>query len=240
MITITPTTSPREIAEYIKDLREQEGKEKEVLALINKARTFGHNFVINLFWEEALTYQHLYMNDPTEKSAIAKMQKAVEEAKLYIEKYDLGRWKSRLYRFLGRISDYKGKYRDSVNFYQKSIKYVRLDPEPFRIFELKAFLYFAMIMNGKAKEGIRSSRRLFNDFALTPAGRKLKRSDYQTWAIWRSGIAIKTVGAILDKGLTFNKDDLLNWLGKAEIDLASGDFSYRKTEITKLEERLQS
>lgn len=66
-ILITKSTSPEEISKYIFTLREQKGMEKEVLKVINEALSFGHEFIANLFFEEALTNQHLYMNDNSNK-----------------------------------------------------------------------------------------------------------------------------------------------------------------------------
>ena len=89
-------------------LREKKGREKDVLNLIDQALKFGHDWVINLFWEEALTWQHLIMNENTKlngadkikkSAAILQMQKTILRAKFYVEKYELKRWKSRVHIF---------------------------------------------------------------------------------------------------------------------------------------------
>ena len=86
MLQITQKTSPQEISEYIKSLREQRGKEKETLEVINKALGYGHDFVINLFWEEALTYQHILMNDSSNHPALINMENVILQSKFLIEK----------------------------------------------------------------------------------------------------------------------------------------------------------
>lgn len=238
MLQITLKTSPQKISEYIKSLREQKGKEKETLAVINKALSFGHDFVINLFWEEALTYRHILMNDSSNKKAVAQMESAVLKARFYIEKYNLAKWKSRLYRFLGRISDYKSEFSKSVGFYKKAITLSKLDPESFRDSELKEFLSYALIMSGKTEVGYKMARKTFDDFDLTTNGKDLKRKDYQTWAIWRSGIVIRTINAFILKHLNFDRTEFGRWLETVEKDLQKGDFSYRKSEIKSLRQKL--
>jgi len=238
MLQITPKTSPQEIADYIKSLREQKGKEKEVLAVINKALGFGHDFVINLFWEEALTYQHLFMSNQANKEAISKMESAVLMAKFYIGKYKLFKWKSRLFRFLGRVSDYKREFKKSVGFYKKAISFSSFDPEPFRGLELKGFLSYALIMSEKVSAGYKMAIKTFDDFEITVTGKSLKKADYQAWVVWRSGIAIRTIEAFIAKKLNYDKKEFQNWLQLTEKDLQSGDFSYRKAEVKILKQKL--
>lgn len=236
---ITSKVAPYEISEYIKILREQKGKEKETLAIIDKSLVYGHDFVINLFWEKALVYQHMFMNDPSNKKLLNKMETAILEAKYWIEKNKMIRWYSRLYRFLGRISDYKGRFGESLALYKKSIKFVNKDPEPFRILELKAFLNFAETMSGNVGVGYRNAKKLFEDFEVTKVGKELKRKDFFTWAVWRSGITIRTVSVLLDKKYNFEKREIREWIAKTIKDLEKGDFGYRKKELKEIEKRLQ-
>lgn len=238
MFQITTKSSPQEISDYIKTLREQKGKEKGALKVISEALSFGHNFVINLFWEEALTYQHMVMNDPTDKKSIAKMEGSILIAKFYIEKYKLIKWKSRLFRFLGRVGDYRGEFKKSVLNYKKALLFSKLDPEPYRSLEIKGFLSFALIMSGNVSEGYKLSIRLFNEFDDKSQGKKLKKDDYQTWAIWRSGIVIRTIEAFLNKKLNFDRKEFEKWITVTERDLAKGSFPYREMELKSLKQRL--
>lgn len=238
MLQITKNSSPQEISEYIKSIREQKGREKETIAAINKALGYGHDFLINLFLEEALTYQHMFMNNPSDKKAILGMKNAVLTAKFYIEKYKLKRWESRLFRFLGRISDCKGEFFKSVGFYKKAIRFCDLDPEPFRELELNGFLSYALIMSGKSDEGYKLAREIFDNFDSTTDGRKLKNEDFHTWAVWRSGIIIRTIDAFISKEMNFDKKEMLILLKQVENELKKGDFSYRKAEIRVLKSKL--
>lgn len=49
-----PDTSSKEISEHITHLREEKGKEQEVLEIIKKALTHGHGLLVNLLWGETL------------------------------------------------------------------------------------------------------------------------------------------------------------------------------------------
>lgn len=240
-LLITKTTSPEEISEYIKNLREQKGKEKQTLEAINKAFTFGHDFVVNLFFEEALTYQHMVMNDPSNKAALLKMQESVFKAEYYIKKYKLTHWNSRLFRYKGRLSDYKKDYKKAVEFYKKSIYFVKSDSEPFRRLELEAFLSYSQIMSGKYDTGYKLARKTYNKFFNSKEGKNLRSYDNQTWGIWASGITIRTINAFLDKKLIFKRGEFENWLFDTEKLLKTKkDFSYRLDEIKVLKKKLLS
>jgi len=98
MLSITPSTSPKEISDLIAKLREQKGKEKETLAVIDKAMRYGSDHLVNLFWEKALTYQHLVMNEDSKgdkadavkrKKNLLAMEQTVKWAKYFIVRYDL-------------------------------------------------------------------------------------------------------------------------------------------------------
>lgn len=242
-LLITKNTSPEEISGYIKDLREQKGKEKEVIKVIDSAFKFGHDFVVNLFWEEALTYQHIIMNDSSNREALLEMQEAILKAKFYITKYKLTHWNSRLYRYLGRLSDYKKEYKKAVEFYKKAIKFYKTDPEvkldyP-RNLELEAFLSFSLIMSGSLNEGYKLAKTTYRKFFNSKEGKKLKSKDYQTWGIWMSGIAIRTINAYVDKKLLFNRKVFIDWLNEIEKYLKPKDlFSYRLSEIKDLKQKL--
>ena len=139
---------------------------------------------------------------------------------------------------MGRISDYKSEFSKSVGFYKKAILFSKFDPELFREIELKGFLSYALIMSGDSDRGYKLARETFDSFEKSSDGEKLKRSDYQTWAIWRSGIVIRTIEAFITKKLNYNKKEFENWLKTAETDLEKGDFSYRKAEIKILKQKL--
>jgi len=237
MQIFTNKTSFFSISKDIADLREQKGKEKETLSLVDKAIKFGHGFVVNLMWERALSYQHLVMNG--DKSALPKMKAATLAASKYVSDSGLKEWESRAYRFLGRLHDYQGKFSSSIEDYKKAISFVNLDPEPFRKFELEGFLSYAYIMSGKVDLGYRLAVQTFDKYNSSVLGKNLKKKDYPTWAIWKSGVPIRTLGAFLAKNISIDRKIADKWIAEIEKDLESGDFGYRKSEIKALKTKLQ-
>jgi tetratricopeptide (TPR) repeat protein len=240
-LIITKTTSFEEIRKLIGELRERKGKEKETLKLIQEAQSFGHDFVINLFFEEALTHQHLYMNDNSNKKALFDMEKAVLKASFYVNKYKITDLNSRLFRFMGRVSDYRGQYKKAINYYKKSIKYAKSDPEPFRMLEIEAFLSFSTIMSGQFAKGLGIAKSTYKKFISSEEGQKLRKTSYDTWAIWMSGITIRTVNALIDKKVNFDFEETKKWIEDTEKYLDKNDkFSYRKGEIKELWTKLKN
>lgn len=244
-LLITKSTSPEEITKYISILREQKGKEKEVLKVVNDALSFGHDFVANLFFEEALTNQHLYMNDNSNKKALIDMQNSVLRAGHYINKYNLTKWQSRYFRFLGRVEDYKKDFKKSSLYYKKAIKYVNLDPDVAnkvlpRKLELEGFLAYSMIMSGNVN-GFKLSRDLFNKFSNTKEGLELKNKDYTTWVIWFSAVVINTYNALYSKKIKFDTKLAQFWVNTVHGELSSkkDDYLYRKKELSNLMEKMK-
>lgn len=260
MLQITPNTSPKEISDYIARLREKKGNEKATLVVIKKALMFGHNFVVNLLWEEALTYQHLVMNEDAKGESgdlkvrlqnLRKMEEVVKRAGYYIVRFDLEMWKSRLYRFLGRVCDYKGDYKRAVNYYRKSIKLAKFDPEYMenkipRWLEGEAFISYSLIMLGQTGKGHTLARTVYDKFDSTAEAKNLKQQDLTTWLIWKSGIPIRTINALMDKKIVFNTKEAYEWLNDVEEMLKSvknkklwADLKYRMGELNSVKKRLE-
>ena len=175
------------------------------------------------------------------------MEAAVLEAKAYIEKYELDHWESRLYRFLGRISDYKGEFEKSVAFYKKALATVDKDPDRTkgdmpRHLELEAFFLYAKMMAGEVEKGVKDSRKLYAKFENDKEAKKFKENDYAAWAIWRTGIPIRVGYVFLKTEKGIAKEDLLTWLKDARVLLEPqdkeklwADFKLRKKEIGSIE-----
>jgi len=255
--------SPELLLEEIRLLREKKGNDKKVLGLVSEAILAGHSFVIELFWEEALIYQHRIMSELTKpdknqdkasiKSNLKKWENVVNEAGFYIKKYELTHWKSRLHRYLGRVSDYKGDYNRAIGEYEKAILFVNKDPEYVeekipRHLELEAFLSFSTIMTGDIEKGLSMAKTTYKKFEETDDGKRLKREDMPTWIIWKTGIPIRTINALIDKGKLLDKEKMEEWLEEAENLIKKPayskkwkgevDFGFRKDEINALTRRL--
>ena len=261
MLNISSKTSPKEIMEKIQKLREQKGKEKETLELIRRASLYGNDFVVNLFWEKALTYHHLMMDEEAkgEKANnekriqyLLKMEEAVKHAGYFIVRFDQDRWKHRLYRFLGRVAEFKKEYKRAVSYYVKSLKFAKSDPDYLekgypRWFEVEGLLSSSLILAGQTTKGHLMAENVYRKFDTDKEAINLKKSDLTTWLIWRSGIPIRTINALIDKSVIFDIKEAQKWLEDAEKLLVSAkdmplwaDLKYRLTELKTVRERLEN
>lgn len=173
--------------------------------------------IINLLWEKALTYQHL--------KDIKNLEIVVNEAKDLIDKYKLKEFLPTYYLFMGKINDLKGKFSESVKFYKKAPKTA----------ETQGHLAYALIMSGKANLGFKLAQKALKDVDSI-------KKDYYTWAVWKSGIVIRTVVALLTKKAKFDQKLINKWVSEIEKDLSKKgfDFGYRLAELEKLKKKLQS
>lgn len=248
-----------DLQEKIASLREKKGEERKTLLLIDRAIKFGQGVVVGLLWDRALVYQHIVMaedskemkNSKRRSKALAKMEASVLTAGKYIKENGLKEWESRYYRFLGRVYDYQGNFEKSIEVYKKAIPLAKFDPDftqkgfP-RWLEVEGFLSYALLMAGRIKAGYSLARKTYDKFDNGPEGKSLKEKDYYTWAIWKSGIAIRTLRAFLSKKYTYSKDEMLSWLSEVEKDLNPpkavkiwGDFSLRRDEIASIKRSLK-
>lgn len=260
MLQITLKTPPIKILEYIGRLREQKGKENEVLRVIKKALESGNDLVVNLYWEKALSYQHLVMNEDAKGENadrenrlqfLLKMEEAVKHAGYLIVRFGLERWKHRLYRFLGRVCDYKKEYRRAISYYKKSLKYSKIDPEYLELryprwLEVEGLLSTSLIMSGETGKGHTKAMETYNMFDKEKDAILLKKNDFATWAIWKSGIPIRTINALMDNKVGFDKKVVELWLNKTEEILRSSKnetfkntFKYRLDEIASVKRRMK-
>ena len=259
MLNISLQTKLKDILKEISVLREEKGREEDVAKVIEKALRAGHDWEVNLLFEKALNYQHMVMNEEAKnendkdlvarKTSLLNMEETILEAKFYIEKYKLMQWKSRIHRFLGRLYDYKNESKKAIAEYEKALTFVNEDPDyaekkiP-RNLELEAFLAYSTLQSGDMERGLEMSRRTYEKFNKTVEGKRLKKKDYVTWAIWKSGVSIRTIKALLEQSVEFDKKVMLNWLNEAEKDLNPinkklwSDFSYRKNEINSIKLKL--
>src|SRR3989344_3728751 len=175
---INMLTSPERILRMISTAREKKGKEEESLRIIEKAINTAHDYMVSLYFERAHIYQLLYMTerDKSEKGnkgkqgeALKKMEQYAIETEKYIKIYNLDRWFHRLYRFYGKLNEYKKNYSKAVEYYKKSLKYAMTDPEVVeknipRQMELEGFLASALIMSGRPVEGLRLTKSVYSRY----------------------------------------------------------------------------
>ena len=263
MASISLDTPPQEMLKVIALSREKVGREKESTELINLALEVANDLMINLYLEKCTVFQHLIMterdkprhgkikrDDKLIKQAVKNWRRTLMEAETYAEVFRLKRWRSRIYRFWGRLLDAQGKHARSIPYYEKSIRLARLDPEfveqriP-RWLEVEAFLASALMLSGHTKAGLAKSRRIYKKFDVSE-GKRLREKDYSTWAIWKSGVPIRIGQALQIKKLKINLAEYKTWLNDAEKLLYPPpevkvwvDFGFRKNEIVAIRRELK-
>ena len=256
---ISLATAPKSVLKMIATAREKKDGGKETLAIINKAIDMTHDYIVNLYFERAHIYQLVYMTerDKLEGSdkrkqalALKNMEKYIRVIEMYIEQNNLKRWFHRLNKYFGKIYEYQGNYDKALEYYKKSLKYWKLDPEVVsdgypRNYELKGCLASALIMSGDSEKGLKLAKDTYIAYEKTKEGRKLKKNDYTTWAIWRTGCVIYAANGLIKGKVKMDKERVLSWLNEAEKILNPpksvkvwADFQFRKDEITALRKNL--
>ena len=253
----------KQIENTITSLREKKGEEKKTLNLIDKALDAAHDFVVELMLEKHIVYQHEVMKEKANvrgkrnrirvKKYTDLMEKVANEAMDYAEKNNLDRWVSRVQARLGRASDYKGEYRKSTVYYKRAIETSGKDPEQKyegipRWLEYEGFLAYSILMSGRVKKGLSLAREAYEKYDLS-VGKRLKKVDYPTWAIWKSGVPVRMVQGLIESRADFNNKEILNWLAEVvkilEIPKESNrwlgkvDFQFRKDEIAAIRRKLR-
>ena len=238
--------------EKIKALREAKGKEKQTFAEIDKClkaakKAKQWKVLVKLYWEASLNWQHIVMNEDAKENPVMKkrnlgiknMVKTAKAAEGVINKHQVDELKGTSYRFLGRCYFYTTEHNKSLREYRKAIKYLRKF-EPKKILEINAFIPEPLILLGKTERGIKHAIKAFDAFDNTQTGKKLKKEDYVTWAIWKSGIFPRVSKALVQAGAQFDKKLLNLYLDKSfkilekpegKITWGHDLFEYRMDEI---------
>jgi tetratricopeptide (TPR) repeat protein len=222
----------------IASLREQKGKEQEVLALIKSTRenlmqSGEHEKVVDLYWEEYLVGKHLLMDqkdkslsdglefDAKQSDGFRIMKDAAQNSLEYIERNNVESKMPRLGRFLGEVSMIEGDYDKAVEHFKQSIDLFRKDEDPrqrVNALELSGFLAEVLVYSGRLDEAIQTARDTFKAYDVGD-GEALKNNDYYTWAVWKSGCPIKVWHAVIENKVVLEdqvKQELLNMLDEAE------------------------
>jgi tetratricopeptide (TPR) repeat protein len=252
---INLSTPPDAILQMIAKEREKKDNQAQTRKLVDRAIEMLHDYIVNLYFERAHLYQLSYMterdklekgNVKSKSESLKNMEKYIKETEKYIRSNGLKRWFHRLYRFYGKLSEYRKNYKKAISYYKRSLKYWKKDPEYVekgvpRGLELEGFLASATILSGQSEKGLKMARETYDKYENTKMGKDLKRKDYTTWAIWRTGCVIYAVGAFVKGKVKMDKKEALKWLEEAEEILNPpksvktwADFGYRKDEIQAL------
>jgi tetratricopeptide (TPR) repeat protein len=110
--------------------------------------------------------------------------------------------KARVNRFLGRYMDYKGYYKKSEKYYRRGLEYFDRSEKPeekVNRLEFSGFLSYSLMKQNRTDKGIELAAQTIKDFDETEEGKWLKDNNYYTWAVWKSGIELRTSEYILRK-----------------------------------------
>ena len=191
--------------------REEKGSSEIIIPCLRLLREQAEilkepTLVIQLYQEEFLCGQHMVMEEKAKRlkanplrafKGMFIMEKTAKNMEKYLEENEEKIEpvvKNRVFRFLGRHADYKGNYKKSENYYRKGLSYFDSSTkveERFNRLEFMGFLSYSLIKQSKEK-GIGLAKQTLRDFDQSLEGKWLKENDYYTWAVWKSGIEIRT------------------------------------------------
>lgn len=257
------TNSFEQLRGIVAKHREQKGKDSQTLDFVDGILHRTHDLILELILEKHLVYQHMVMEEDAKPFSkrnkkrrdlgLKGMKQAALEAQKWMIQNRLKNWESRVNRCLGRVADYNKDYKKAILCYKKAIATSKKDPEwtdlkvP-RWLELEAFLAYSTLMQGNLAKGILLSKQVYKKFVTSKEALYLRKVDYPTWAIWTTGIPIRTTKALIEKKAKFDKKEVLDWLGEASklIEKPVGgnkwvgkiDFGFRKDEISSLKRQL--
>jgi len=204
---------------YIRQIQKEAGKLDE------------KSVVLQLYQEEFLSAQHMVMEEKSKgfganplraAKGMLFMEITSKNMEKYTEENDVNLdpfIKARVYRFLGRYADYRGQFGRSEVNYRKGLEYFdqsTKQEERFNRLEFLGFLSYSLIKQGKTQEGLDLAQQTLKDFDNSEEGKWLKENNYYAWAVWKSGIEIRTaehVAKTKDSGHIDLAKDLLEDAG---------------------------
>ncbi len=209
--TITKENLPAVLTQIAVE-REKKGTSESLIPHIHRIRDEAEKLgeksvVLQLYQEEFLSAQHMVMEEKARKFRAnplraAKGMLVMESTSRTMERYAEENGenldpvvKARVSRFLGRYADYKGQYKKSEQYYREGLTFFDQSTKPeerFNRLEFLGFLSYSLIKQGKTEEGMGLAQQTLKDFDDSDEGKWLKETNYYAWAVWKSGIEIRT------------------------------------------------
>ncbi len=223
--------------------REKKGTSETIIPQIHKIRVEAErlgekSMVLQLYQEEFLSAQHMVMEEKAKRFKanplrVAKALFILERTSKTMEDYSETNSenldpvvKARVFRFLGRHADHKSQYKKSEEYYKKGLEYFDQSTkieERFNRLEFLGFISNSLIKQGKTERGLALAQQTLRDFDDSNEGKWLKENDYYTWAVWKSGIEIRTSEHIANTNDLEHTDLVNNFLRDAENILTIPD-----------------
>jgi hypothetical protein len=217
------------------------------------------NSVMQLFWEEFLSAQHTVMEEKNKgllasplkfkanplraANGVRIMRSTVKSMEKYLAENnkDLDpAIKARTSRFQGRYADHMRKYRKAEDYYMNGYAYfnsLQTPEERFNRLEFLGFISFSRLRQGEKYEGIQLTQWTLTKLDQSEDGKWLKENNYQTWAVWKSGIEIRTAEYILKRKLGEYNNLAENFLNNAKsiLKMPNGDREIFRLRLDELE-----
>jgi hypothetical protein len=254
---ITKESLPQKLEEVANE-REKKGTSEFLIPKIDEIRKQAeklgeHTMVVQLYQEKFLSAQHMVMEERDKKLHANPFRAAkgillMESSAKQMEKYEKEHHEqvdlivgTRVFRFLGRYADTKHQYSKSEEFYKKILSFFDSLPEVekrYHRLELSGFLASSLIKQNK-KEGFDLAVKTLEDFDKSEEGIWLKENDYYTWAVWKSGVEIRTAQHFANKKYNKHSQIIKDWVIDADLILRmpNGDkeqFRIRRDELENL------
>ena len=245
-------------------LREESGQSPAVLRQADRLEGRLHEEVVDFIWEHYLIGKHMIMDARKKSGLIYLPEKVIEmaegyrlmrssafRAQKYINENHVDTKRPRSGRFLGEVEMLIGNHKKAAEYFGRSVSLFNKMEDPserVNALELSGFWVESLILGGKVKEGIEVAKETFKNYDQDD-GLNLKNRDYYTWAVWKSGCAIKVWHALLYKKVSVageNRENLIEMLREAERIVNPspetkiwGDFTRRREEIASIKGRLK-
>ena len=239
-IIITKENLPSILSEIAVE-REKKGTSEVLIPHIRKVRKEVEKLgdassAVQLYQEEFLSAQHIVMEEKSKRLKANPIRAAkglfiMESTSKTMEKYvgnkDLDPViRARIFRFLGRYADHKGQFNKSEVYYRKGLEYIDQSTKPeekFNRLEFLGFISYSLTKQGKTEEGLDLAKQTLKDFDKSDEGKWLKENNYYAWAVWKSGIEIRTAEHITKKKDFKNADLAKTFLTDSENILRMPD-----------------
>ncbi len=183
-----------------------------------------YDHAVGLAWEEFLVgkhilgagrdYERLPFATKARRLGLSLMRRGVAGAARIIEEHgeDPGVKvvARRQGRFAGDLLYAEGNYTEAAEMFGKTAELYAAENDPLErvnALEIRGMQAGALVMSGQVAEGARLADFTFGGYDGGD-GSELKERGYYTWAVWKSGCAIKLWHAILESGGLKELDEL--------------------------------
>jgi len=258
---ILTTENTASVLQHIGQEREQKGKSEQLIPQIDNLRQQAEKnndftTALVLFQEKMLCSQHLIMEAKTEKNPTKATKGLFLTDKTAKEMIDFQQahqdkidpiTSARTDRFLGRYYDRLHQFKKSEQLYQKGLDFfnsLESVDQKYNQLEFSGFLAFSKLKQKKTDWFDLTTQTLSN-FDKSPEGIWLRNTDYYTWAVWKSGIEIRTSDALLNTKYQKKYQKNINfWIKDADSILTMPDgnrnvFQLRLDELNAVKAKLK-